>query len=179
MGTRLRRLKSGNKRLKFFDGKTLGGKNRLSSSVIDQLQTYYGLAIRRISTVIEMKQSIWTLYYHKLSKDEDPKHGLCSRGEESWCKFQRAVVTGETYHHKNSIPVSIMKFIKPVFESLSEGELLQKCLQKQTQNPNESVNSVIWARMPKSGFVGIKTLYFGAYQAVSTFNIGHITKYKM
>lgn len=77
MGTRLRRLKSSNKGLKLSDGKTLGGKNRLSSSVIDQLQTYYGLAIRRSSTVIEMKQAIWALYYHKLSTDEDPKNGLC------------------------------------------------------------------------------------------------------
>lgn len=72
-----------------------------------------------------------------------------------------------------------MKFIKPLFESLSEGELLQKCLHKQTQNQNESDNSVILARMSKSGFVGIKTLCFGAYQAVSTFNIGHITKCKV
>lgn len=85
-------------------------------------------------------------------------------------------MTGETHKHKNSTPVSIIKFIKPVFESLSEGELSQKCLHKQTQNPNESVNSVIWARMPKSGFVGIKTLYFGACEAISTFNIGHLTK---
>lgn len=56
---------------------------------------------------------------------------------------------------------------------------MQKFLNKQTQNPNESVNSVIWARIPKSGFVGIKTLYFRTYEAVSTFNIGHLTKCKV
>lgn len=69
--------------------------------------------------MIQMKQAIWALYYHKVSTDEDPKYGLCPRGKESWCKFQRAVEAGEMHKHKNSIPLPIMKFIKPVFESLS------------------------------------------------------------
>ena len=72
-----------------------------------------------------------------------------------------------------------MEFIKPVFKSLSETELLKKCLHKQTQNPNESVNSVIWARLPKVGFVRIKILHFGVYEAVSTFNCGQITNCKV
>lgn len=45
MGTRLRKLKAENKGLKLSDGKMLGGKNRLSSRIIDQIHTYYGLAI--------------------------------------------------------------------------------------------------------------------------------------
>lgn len=179
MGTRLRKLKSDNKGIKLADGKPLNGKNRLSSSVIDQIQAYYGQAIRKSDTVEEMKQAIWALFYHKSSSDDNPQHGLCPKGAESWCKFQRSLVTGETYKHNNNIPTVIMEFIRPVFRSLSDTDLLKKCLHKKTQNPNESVNSVIWARLPKTGFVGIKTLHFGVYEAISTFNIGQVTKCKV
>lgn len=79
------------------------------------------------------------------------------------------------YTHKNSIPRPILKFSKPVFESLSESELLERCLHGKTQNPNESVN-VIWSRLPKTGFVGITALHFGVYEAIATFNGGQIVK---
>lgn len=123
-----------------------------------------------------MVNDIWALYYHKLSTDADPHHGLCPKGETSWCGYQKAVSEKRTYSHKNSVPVPIMEFIKPVFKSLADKELLNKCLHGKTQNPNESVNAVIWSRLPKTGFVGIKTLHFGVYDAVSTFNSGNVTK---
>lgn len=84
MGTRLRKLKTENKHVILSDGKGLGGKNRLSKAVIDQIQTYYGLAIRRNTHSVEsMVKDIWALYYHKLSTDDDPHHGLCPKGETS------------------------------------------------------------------------------------------------
>lgn len=180
MGTRLRRLKSENKHIILSDGKGLGGKNRLSQAAIDQLQTYYGLAIRRnIDSLDNMMKDIWALYFHKLSSDSDPHHGLCPKGETSWCGYQKASAKGERYSHKNSIPVAVMEFIKPVFKSLSNKELLRKCLHGKTQNPNESVNAVIWSRLLKTGFVGLKTLHFGVYDAVSVFNSGNVTKCKL
>lgn len=58
MGTRLRKLKSDNKGIVLSDGLKLGGKNRLTSAVIDQLQTYYGQAIRTNNNSLEeMKQA--------------------------------------------------------------------------------------------------------------------------
>ncbi|GFW59718.1 uncharacterized protein TNCV_4718101 [Trichonephila clavipes] len=46
MGNRLRKLKSftGNKKLS--DGKTIGGKGRLTDAIISKLTTFYGNAIR-------------------------------------------------------------------------------------------------------------------------------------
>lgn len=177
MGSRLRKLKNENKHVKLIDGKGLGGKNRLSNAVIDQIQTYYGLAIRRNSDSLQnMVKDIWALYYHKVSTDDDPHHGLCPKGETSWCGYQKAIFGNKTYSHKNSVPVCIMEFIKPIFRSLSDKELLKKCLHGKTQNPNESVNAVIWSRLPKTGFVGLKTLHLGVYDAVSSFNNGNVTK---
>lgn len=72
--------------------------------------------------------------------------------------------------------IAVMDKIKPVLVHLSQTKLLKKCLHGRTQNPNESVNNVIWNRLPKSVFVGIKTLHFGAYEAVASLNDGYIVK---
>lgn len=177
MGTRLRRIKNENMNLVLSDGKRLGRKNRLSKAVIDKLQAYYGAAIRQNTHSVEdMRRQVWANVFHKYSIDEDPHHGLCPKGEDSWCGYQKAVAKNGTYKHQNSIPQPIMDFIKPVFQSLADVELLKKCTLEKTQNPNESVNSVIWSRLPKVGFVGIKTLHLGVYDAVASFNCGNTTK---
>lgn len=111
MGSRLRKLKAANKGLKLSD-KTLGGQNRHSPSVIDQLQTYYGNAIRKnTSSVINIKQDIWVIYYHKFSSDDNPNYSLCPRGESSWRKYQQSLITKTPYTHENSIP-------RPLFRNL-------------------------------------------------------------
>ena len=69
-----------------------------------------------------------------------------------------------------------MEVIKPVFKDLSHPNLLKRCLHGKTQNPNESINSVIWNRMPKSTFVGCQTLQLGVTDAVICFNDGSVTK---
>ena len=62
--------------------------------------------------------------------------------------------------------------VKPVYNRLSNDELLKKCLDGKTQNQNESLNSMIWNRLPKGVFVGATVLTFGVYDAVAHFNIG-------
>lgn len=78
--------------------------------------------------------------------------------------------------HINEIPSPIMEFIKPVFTSLSEVALLRKCLHGQTKNTNESVKNVISSRLPKTGFLGLKTLHTGVYDAIAIFNCGQLVK---
>ncbi|GFV27065.1 uncharacterized protein TNCV_4853021 [Trichonephila clavipes] len=90
MGTRLRRLKAQLKGQILSDGKCLSGKNPLTEHEIDNLQSYYGSAIRRNhSSVQNMRQAIWAIFLHKLSTDEYPQHGFCPIGEDSWCGFKR------------------------------------------------------------------------------------------
>lgn len=47
MGSRLRKLKLKLGKSKLSDGKTMGGRGRLTNSGINEIQLYYGLAIRR------------------------------------------------------------------------------------------------------------------------------------
>ncbi|GFU78770.1 uncharacterized protein TNCV_2044631 [Trichonephila clavipes] len=76
--------------------KCLSGKNRLTEHEIDNLQSYYGSAIRRNhSSVQNMRQAIWAIFLHKLSTDEYPQHGFCPIGEDSWCGFKKAEASGK------------------------------------------------------------------------------------
>ncbi|GFU50740.1 uncharacterized protein TNCV_241261 [Trichonephila clavipes] len=178
MGTRLQRLKTKMRGQKLSDGKPLCGRNRLTEAEIDRLQAYYGLAIRRnLSSVKDMQQAIWAIFLHKLSTDEKPQHGFCPSDSDTWCKFKKAELLGETYHHKNSLPVDVVEAMRPVFRDLANPELLKKkCLHGGTQNPNESVNNVIWSRVPKKTFVQLEVLSLGTYDAVSSFNMGNVSK---
>ncbi|GFV62495.1 putative transposase [Trichonephila clavipes] len=72
--------------------------------------------------------------------------------------------------------VYLWKAMRPVFRDLANPELLKKCLHGGTQNPNESVNNVIWSRVPKKTFVQLEVLSLGTYDAVSSFNMGNVSK---
>ncbi|GFY36755.1 uncharacterized protein TNCV_2567171 [Trichonephila clavipes] len=180
MGTRLRRLKAQLKGQILSDGKCLSGKNRLTEHEIDNLQSYYGSAIRRNhSSVQNMRQAIWAIILHKLSTDEYPQHGFCFIGEDSWCGFKKAEALGKSYKHKNSLPIAVVEAMRPIFRDLSHPDLLKKCLHGKTQNPNESFHNVVWSRVPKATFVQIETLSLGVYDAVCSFNDGNVSKLKM
>ncbi|GFY07414.1 uncharacterized protein TNCV_5085991 [Trichonephila clavipes] len=65
MSTRLRKLKLVYGKKKLSDGKTIGGKGRLTDSLIDKLAHYYGNAIRCNSTSVkEMRKAIWAVCGH-------------------------------------------------------------------------------------------------------------------
>ncbi|GFY11584.1 uncharacterized protein TNCV_4230531 [Trichonephila clavipes] len=62
MGTRLMKLKLVYSKKELSDGKTIGGKGRLTDSLID-LAHYYGNAIRCNSTSVkEMRKAIWAVW---------------------------------------------------------------------------------------------------------------------
>ena len=62
--------------------------------------------------------------------------------------------------------------LKPIFLDLSDEKLLPRCVQGVTQNPNESINSLVWARCPKHKFNGAEPVQFAAASAVVAFNGG-------
>ncbi|GFT02537.1 uncharacterized protein TNCV_1487531 [Trichonephila clavipes] len=84
MGARLRALKNNLKSTKLSDNKPISGRGRLTDAEILLLQKYYGLAIRRNvgKSVADMSKSMWAIYFHKPSTDENPQHALCPMGEK-------------------------------------------------------------------------------------------------
>ena len=151
VGSRLRRLKNKNKRVKLADGKGLAGKGRLTDGKVDVLQNYYELAVREnLHDVDHMAKAIKASLYHVASTDANPQHHRYLSGNESWCGYKRDKTT---YKHKNGIPKCIVNCIEPVFQNLNKPELLCKCTHGLTQNVNECPNGLIWDRCPKSTYV--------------------------
>ncbi|GFV24264.1 uncharacterized protein TNCV_3445171 [Trichonephila clavipes] len=78
MGTRLRKLKQMSSKLS--DGKSIGGKGRLTDRMIDLITTYYGNAIRQNKTCLsDMRKAVWAVYFHIRSSNEEPLHSFLSR----------------------------------------------------------------------------------------------------
>ena len=151
LGTALRNLKAQYRGQKLSDGKSIGGAGRLTDSLINSLQNYYGSAIRQgKGNVQEMAKAVKATLLHCNSTDETPRHHLCPAGEKSWCKWQAAQAKGKEYHHhKAPIPESILQLLKPTYDRLGSPTLLEKCIDGYTQNANKSLHSVVWRLCPK------------------------------
>lgn len=138
------------------DGKPVGGNGRLTENRIDKLQV-----------------AIW---HHSKSSNDNPDHGLCPEGENSWCGFQRDIAKETTdYVHKDPIPEAVANVILPTFEALSEESLLSKCMHGGTQNQNESINGLIWQRATKETHASLPTVETATFLGVAHFNDGSMS----
>lgn len=73
VGTSLRKLKKDFAGKKLADGRTLGGRGRLTDAAIDKLQAYYGMAVRKNSGNLQaMAKAIWASLMHRASSDTNP-----------------------------------------------------------------------------------------------------------
>ena len=93
----------------------------------------------------------------------------CQPGSLSWRKWQKAEAEGtlDDFVHENPpLNDKILEAIKPIYESLSDENLLHRCLGSETQNNNESLNSLIWTFAPKHIHAGKKTIEIANYLAV-------------
>ncbi|GFU27698.1 uncharacterized protein TNCV_515931 [Trichonephila clavipes] len=174
MGSRLRKLKALWGEKKLSDGKTIGGKGRLTDAIISKLTTFYGNAIRANShNVNEMRQAVWA---HTSSTDDEPKHWFCPKGKNSWCKYNVSVHnnTVNEFSHKNTLPKAVSE---PVFKDLSHLKLLRRCLGGKPQNANESLNSLIWKYSPKLIGSGINVTKIDAFISACEYNDGKLPLY--
>lgn len=173
LGTALRKLKK--------ETKGLGGKGKLTNNMIDKLQNYYGIAIRsNPGNLAGMKKAIYASLMHCASSKDRELHDYCPDGKDSWCGFKRDRANKtSTFKHGPGLPKEVIAALKPIYQRLSQDSLLNKCLDCKTQNQNESLNGMIWERLPKGVFVGSDMLKLGVYDAVSHFNIGAETVIKV
>jgi len=83
--------------------------------------------------------------------------------------------TIDEFDHKNPpLNDNVLQVIKPIYENLSADTLFEQCLSFETQNNNESLNSLIWTFAPKHIHAGPKTIEIATFFAVSIFNEGFI-----
>ena len=81
------------------------------------------------------------------------------------------------YDRKKCLPSIFKEELKHIFDRLSSSEILSTCQRGLTQNQNESLNSVVWARCPKRLFCGVHRYKIAVCDAVSQFSDGVQRKY--
>ena len=166
---------------KLLDGKTVGGKGRLTDKVIDKMQNYYGKAIRGNKGNLEgMKSSIKAIQHHmvksrKLSLEQ--QHQYCPKSADTWCKYWKHK-NDETqlYNEDNRLPEVFINELNPIFTRLSKDDLLNRCLKGITENQNEAANGILWSKCPKTKFCGARSVRIAACETITLFNIGAASK---
>ena len=177
LGLRLRTLKKKFGRTLLKDGKPIGGTNRLTYKVMNKAQCYFEQTIREnTDSVYIMKKGIWAICWH-CAEDKAAsgiRHQFCPRGDDNWCRYWNAANSGtlENYEEKVGLPDAIQKVLKPTFVGLSKDGLLLKCVHGSIPNNNESINNVIWKRVPKDIYFGREVLKMGVVSAVINYNNG-------
>ncbi|XP_065650235.1 uncharacterized protein LOC136078392 [Hydra vulgaris] len=122
VGTRLRKLKK--------KVRGLGGRGRLTDATIDQLQNFFGVAIRQNTGNLDAMKSAALATF-----------------------FTDKANSTNTYKPGPGLPLEVVYKIRPVFEELTKEDELKKCLHGKTQNANESFHGKIWDRIPKTKYV--------------------------
>eukprot|EP00794_Sanderia_malayensis_P001550 gene1550-1713_t len=144
LGTALRKYKNSMKGKKLKDGKTVGGKGRLTDKNIDKMQNFFGQAIRNNSGSKEnMKRDIFAILKHMVKDDRIPlhqQHQNCPKDPSSWCKYWSH---RDSYDDDKRLPSPFYDELKPIFHRLSADELLDRCMLGLTQNQNEAINGVL------------------------------------
>ena len=110
--------------------------------------------------------------YHISSSNANPQHDMCPKGKDSWCGWQKIMAQNKSYKHKSYIPAAVMEEVLPIYKDLSKKDLLSRCLESFTQNANESLNNLIWARCPKKIYQGKKVVKLCTASAITHLNDG-------
>ncbi|GBM17015.1 hypothetical protein AVEN_133289-1 [Araneus ventricosus] len=94
----------------------------------------------------------------------------------SWCFYQRSLANNEKPKShssmKTKLSAQVLEKILPVYQRLTNNELLARCVSGKTQNVNESIHSVIWINYPKETFVPKERLELAVISAICEFNFG-------
>ena len=160
---------------KLEDGKGIGGKGRLTTVRIDALQNFYGKAIRdNEGNATAMSKATHAILKHYSSTPENPRHEDCPSGNESWCSYNRDLVTGQTTHCpiQDPLPQAVVNAIQPTFDRLGDRHFLAGCEKCLNQINKESLHHVIWGMSPKGQFTSQQKASLAVALGVLVFNNG-------
>ena len=101
---------------------------RLADKVINKLQNYFGIAIRRNThDLLEMKKAVGAVVYHcSDASNSEARHMFCSKKPGTWCKYHESKINGTNNTEKAGLPKVVRDAILPIFMDLSKDELLKK-----------------------------------------------------
>ena len=110
-------------------------------------------------------------------KDYKVRHQFCPSGDTSWCKFRRLGNMENALHHLKPVFLDILE---PLYTNcLASFKLLSRCLPGVTQNALESINFILWQKVPRHKFHGTKRVHIGACSTVIYYNQGATGKFSV
>ena len=97
-----------------------------------------------------MSRATHAILKHYSSTSEKPPRGDCPTGRNSWCSYNRDIVTWEKAHVpiKNPLLGSVVRLMQPIFNRLGSEEFLVGCERCLDRNKNECLHHVIWGMAP-------------------------------
>ena len=108
----------------------------LTYKYINQLQNYYGIAIRSDAntSVSDMRKAVGAVLYHCSDANNlEIRHQFCPLSSTSWCIYKMDQVNGTNkYVEKPGLPIPLRKRLEPIFRELSTPELLKMSAWKHT-----------------------------------------------
>ena len=133
------------------------------------MQNYFGIALgSNVGNLAAMKSVRMASLYHIWGYQDN-----CPKCEHTWCQFQKDKQDNTNYYKSRvHLPVDVGKSILPIYQSLCNSEMSEKCLHGKTQNANESFNRMIWNRVPKATHVRLDALFVSVYHAIAHINNG-------
>ncbi|KAG0415860.1 hypothetical protein HPB47_006970 [Ixodes persulcatus] len=99
-------------------------------------------------------------------------HGATITATRLWRQQASLQHHDPTDPHRPAFPKDVAKEIVPIYNRLTQRELLIRCSRMKTQNANESFNALIWKRCPKTEFASLQTVETAVALAVLEFNLG-------
>ena len=102
VGTRMRKLKK--------NTKGLGGRGRLTDTIIDKMQNYFGIVLRQnCGDLNKMVMACKASMYHVAGY-----HDSCPKDPDTWCQYQLDKVNNTNVHNeKNCLPLAVRQAILP------------------------------------------------------------------
>ena len=97
----------------------------------------------------------------------DEQYGNCPK--KRWCKFW---IDNANYNECSRLPSASIPVLKPIFTSLSDKDVLSRCLEDFTQNQKEALDATVWNRCSKTRFCGQRRVQMTVSEVVCSFNSG-------
>lgn len=82
------------------------------------------------------------------------------QGVQAGAGISRIANHTNLYQHGTGLPLAVIKEVMPKYIRISEDNSLTNCLHGKTQNQNESLNGMVWQRIPKEVYVGSEVQYY-------------------
>ena len=144
--------------LELAKGQKLGGRGegRLTKEKALRMQQYYRYALNAVAgNVDDMRNRVWATLFHCVSTDDDPYHRRSPSSKMSWCFYQRALANNQdppphADHQKHLLAHDVVEAMVPIYQRMSDPNLLSHMLKGKHQNYNGCLHSVIWSRCSKT-----------------------------